>query len=403
MKNGMIIKKIKNGLKIAVATTLLALSLTSCAGPCQEYVSQEEIIDISNDLECDTGYINEKKDNFVRMKHNDGEPIYVCFDSAYSEDLKTKAIESLDYVFGIVGKINDNYKYQVVNKAIFDLLPPNRTKIYYTLGELPAADNSYEVYGHIVRHLGYIDSLPDDPLYYYYEVKMDEDFVNNADEASLKYTLNHELLHAFGFADVYNNSKISATITKFQGNTYMNNTFKWEMITPNDLACLISLYSDDDCDIEKMKYYLEKYKTKYYNSYTELCKDKLGTNENLNEEDFSFCAILRIEDIDKSKYGYKYEITVENGEYNLEIYDYFSNELIDSCQGKTTNQNGVVVLKNVELKVGLKPNYKQENYSGGYVQDLVIANKDGRAVLYNYHLDTFLSGAIHNLEKSLTY
>ena len=61
-------------------------------------------------------------DDFLRMKHNNGDPIYVCFDKEYSEDLKEQAKKSLDYIFGIAGKINNHYHYEIVNKFEFDLI-----------------------------------------------------------------------------------------------------------------------------------------------------------------------------------------------------------------------------------------------------------------------------------------
>ena len=136
-----LIKKIKKGLKIAVATTLLAVSLTSCSVPHQEYATQEEIVETAETLDCDMGYINKTSNNYyVRMKHNNGEPIYVCFDKEYSESLKEMAKESLDYIFGIVGKINSNYTYKIVDKWEFDLML-NKTKIYYSFGEVSSSDS----------------------------------------------------------------------------------------------------------------------------------------------------------------------------------------------------------------------------------------------------------------------
>ena len=40
---------------------------------------------------------------------------------------------------------------------------------------------------------------------------------------------------------------------KYYGNTYMLTSTEFKKITPNDLACLISLYADENCDMEKMK------------------------------------------------------------------------------------------------------------------------------------------------------
>ena len=168
-----IIKTLKKGIAIIAIGIVLSTGLTSCNFSQQEYVSQEEIIETADLLDCDTGYLMKHNDDFVRMKHNDGEPIYICFDEQYPKDLKEKAKQSLDYIFGIVGKINSKYRYEIVDKAKFDS-KLNKTKIFYTFGEVSTTIDgiTYESDAHLESHRGYIKSNPDDPLFYYYELKI---------------------------------------------------------------------------------------------------------------------------------------------------------------------------------------------------------------------------------------
>ena len=243
MKNkNNLIKKIKNGLKLAVATALIATSLTSC-GALQDYTSQEEIIQAAETFDCDTSYLMKDNNKFIRMKHNDGEPIYVCFDNAYTEDLKDKAKESLDYIFGIVVKINSNYHYKIVNEQEFHS-KLGKTKIYYTFGEHVSTYKQYTsvAQGHLEMNKSLYNWITNNPVYSKYEVNINKDKLKDRDDESVIYTFNHELLHTFGLGDVYTNL-MNKTTDKHYGNTFMNNDAKLDRITPNDLACLISLYA----------------------------------------------------------------------------------------------------------------------------------------------------------------
>ena len=101
----------------------------------KNYSTSDELSDYCESLECDTSYILKANNELLRMKHNNGEPIYVYIDEDIS-DLEKKYIkQSLDKMFGIVGSINNKYHYEIVNKSKYDS-QLNKTRIYYTYGEL---------------------------------------------------------------------------------------------------------------------------------------------------------------------------------------------------------------------------------------------------------------------------
>ncbi len=400
MKRNEIIKRIKEGLKIAVATTLLAASLTSCGINNQEFASQEEIVQVGETLDCDLSYMLKENGKFLRMKHNDGEPIYICFDDDFSNELKDTAIKSLDYVFGIVGKINSNYHYKIVEKTEFDL-KFNKTKIYYTFGEHVSNYKEHEVVAdaHLNYHSLWYNFAIDNPVCNYYELNLSQDRAKE-DSKKIISSLNHELLHAFGFGDVYTD-ELRQTTDKYYGNTFMNTGIKFDRITPNDLACLIALYAEDD-NIDYLKEELEKYEKKFYNQFANDCKKKIGTDQDFDKDVFNWSTHITISDLDGKKTGYEYKVDVENGQYKLEIYDYFTKELLDNCTGEVVEINGVLVLKDVELKHGMRPFDKYEHYEGGFIQDFVFVQKDNKDILYNYFNNEIMSGNCYEFEKSLT-
>jgi len=403
MKNKVnILKKIKKRIAIASIAVLLSAGLSSCNIPLQEYASQEEIVEAADILDCDTDYLMKQDDNFIRMKHNDGEPIYICFDDAYSEGLKEKSKISLDYIFGIVGKINDKYHYKIVDKNEFDKMG-NKTKIYYTFGEHITDHGTHQsvAHGHLESHSAWYNFATDNPVCFYYELKLNKDQSEHRDDKETIQTLNHELLHAFGLGDVYTNKALQTT-TKFYGNTFMNTSINFDIITPNDLGCLISLYSDENTDMVKMKEELEKYKTKFNKHFSEKCKLKTQTNENFEEDNFTFESGIVFEDLDKNRNGYRYFITVEDGNYHLEIKDFNTWKLLDSCSGKVDVQNGVLILKDVELKLGLRPYEDNECFSGGIIQDYAFIVKEGKITFYDYSTNFTLNGIFQEHEKSLT-
>ena len=406
MRKDNIIKKIKHGLKFALVAGIISLSLTSCGPNLENYTTQEDIISNAETLDCDMTYVRTYDDDFLRMKHNNGDPIYVCFDKEYSEELKEQAKKSLDYIFGIVGKINNNYHYEIVDKFEFDL-KINKTKIYYTFGEHVSTyeDHSSIANAHLESHTPNSNKNTDKPIMNYFELNLNKDYVNNNNSNdynySFEYTLNHELLHAFGLDDVYT-TLINQTTKKYYGNTYMLTSTEFKKITPNDLACLISLYADENCDMEKMKAELLKYELKFYKEYANQCKEKFETEEDFVEESFNFQTGVLIEKEDKTMIGYDYKVTVEEGKYKFEIYDHYSNELLDSYSGEAVSQNGTIILKNIELKHGMRPNGPYDYYEDGFVQDFIFLSKNGKSYLYDFNSNCEYFGFINTFEKSLT-
>ena len=92
--------------------------------------------------------------------------------------------------------------------------------------------------------------------------------------------------------------------------------------------------------------------------------------------------------------GYSYEVQVDEGEYLFTILDKVSKTIIDSCGGKILQKDGVVVLENITLKTGLRPYEQYASYEGGFVQDLVMCQKDDKPLIYNIYNNEITTGKI---------
>lgn len=404
-----VIKKVKNALKIVTINLVMVgtiLSTTSCLNSkFKNLNSDEDIISISEKIDCDISYLREHAGNYLRMQHNNGEPVYVCFDSMLTEEEKTAATSALDYVFGAVGKINDKYKYEIVDKATFDT-KLNKSRIFYSLGEYNYATYDGEEYyaeGFQNSTVGFFTTLTDKPGSIYHTINIDRERASEIDEYDrLKYVMTHELLHAFGFDDVYYTKMMSDT-KRFNGNTLMNNdnAGKIEFLTPNDIKCLILLYAEKDKDKKELKEILNEYSTKFYDAYTKKCLEKANLDGDFECENFSFETKIRVTDVDGTQFGYVYCVEVKDGKYVFAMYDFYTNEQLDVCEGQVVNQNGVVVLKDIDLKYGFRPYEEHERYHDGLVQDLIIASKDDSVVMYDFLINDIRPGEFHELEKNM--
>ena len=404
-----VIKKQKNALKMVVAGILITLSIatspiTYINAKLSSYSSDGQIEEVADDLNCDLGYLDKVGKHYYRMEHNGKEPIYVCLDKSLTEEEKNTAIKTLDELFGIVGLINSNYRYELVDEA--EYAPKiGKTKIYYRIGERVSdyEGSEFKARGYIFKGPNLISWLTTKRTMNNYVITLDRDEINKRN-SDIEYTMRHELLHAFGFNDVYTIDR-EKTTDKFQGNTYINNSFEgFNMLTPNDVKCLISLYSQKKTNKDKVREFLKEYTNRYYQSYTEAIENKYGKYENFNQREIDMEGGIRVTKEDGTMHGYMYQVNIENCKYEFRILDYFSNKLLDSCSGDVVYVNGMAVLKDVELKTGMRPYDSSSSYSGGFVQDLAVGylgNFKKQLTLYDYHSNWGIECQDLELEKSI--
>ena len=83
-----------------------------------EYIEKFDVID---------GY---RHADGERLKHNGNEPIYIQIDNEFTKEQKETIKQALDFIFGLVGDINSNYKYEIVDN-INETKYKNKVKIVY--------------------------------------------------------------------------------------------------------------------------------------------------------------------------------------------------------------------------------------------------------------------------------
>ncbi len=381
------------------------LSTTSCSNPAFEnFNTNDDIVSISEKMDCDISYLKQHRGNFVRMQHNGDEPIYVYLDSVLTEDEKESAIRALDYVFGVVGRINSKYRYQIVDKAEFDS-KINKTKIDFSLGKRVTFEyNGEEQYaqGHIDSEVGVLSGLTDQPGMKKFSIRIDRDELADESTESKDYTNVHELMHAFGKNDVYFIDALS-DVNRFYGNTIMNSDegVKFKYLTPNDVKCLILLYAEKDMTKKERNEIITDYTEQFYEHYTKSCIEKAEIDGTLEKDNFGFETEIRVIEVDGTKFGYVYNVQVEDDRYVFTMYDLYTNKEIDRCEGRVLNRNGVLVLRDVELKKGFRPYEEITRYEDGLIQDIVLAEKNGNIMMYDFLTNDGRIGEIYELEKNI--
>lgn len=352
--------KIKKMLKTVFDFTLTAaLSFTVVVGgksvytsaKTKNYAPMEQIEEVAKNLNCDLTYISQGKFNKqILLRHNGDKPIYVSIEEGFTEEEKSDIIYTLDNIFGLMKDINSHYTYEIVEE---DKMPKNMftSTIKYKLLGSEEKDDSFAK-----NYFGNKDLLMNPfikPTINRSTIVYNRDLIESKKTDRI-IVLTHELLHSFGFADVY-----FSEIGKYYYNTILkaSNVFKeydkakeFPIITPNDYRCLIALYAEKFKNEQEKNAYINKFKLKaieYDNLYYGIYKD-LNDLNGFDTESLYFNGTF----LNK-----KYEVKVKNNSYLFTIYDKNDN-IIERCNGQAINIDGVFFLRNVEFQKGFNPTDK---------------------------------------------
>lgn len=400
------VKNKKNGLKIAVASMLSAVTLAIGGAAAyqnvklKDYADNQQINHIAAELNCDMSIFFKSNNNYLVMEHNGDEPIYVYLDETIKGRDVALAKQSLDYVFDIVGDINENYDYEIVDKSTFDS-KIGKTKIEYGLGDVELKDVKLNGLAHhnpnILSYLTSKSTTND------YKITIRDYSIEEQDDESRLYIYIHELLHTFGFNDVYTLEKLQTT-TKHYGNTIMN-TEQGQVrtvITPDDLKILMSAYTKQmpeaelEQKIELYKQKIKEYENMYYDYYSKIVHEKSSIANKIENTNFKLDGEISTAYEDGRVLETYYEIDITDDKYHFVILN-DKNKIIDSCDGEVLWKDGFAVLRNITLKHGIRPNIKNESYEGGYVQDWSIIDCGNHYELY----DTFTNSGYWMYETEL--
>lgn len=389
--------------RVIKAVSAIALSVSLILGGTvfslfhrtKDYSNQDQIETIAKTIDCDlTAVKNNDLNKVVRMKHNAGEPIYVSISNEHTDEERAYINWSLDYVFDIVGDINDKYYYEIVDaNTLSEKSNKGKTTISYQVGEAnyQTKFGDDRANGIIVRENNKDSIFPEPSLRNTFKITYDREMHKNNSSQEIQYTFLHELLHAFGFDDVLTTTAHYSFIPKYCGNTVMNPTFghKINCLTPNDYRCIISAYAPQ-MDDSKLTQFINEYKQKvseydetYYHSFSALCEYKNNITSTLDTSkpcSANYTRSLTLED--GSTIIEQIFVEVKDGKFYLAITDEHGN-LLDQTLGDTVDCGNTLILKNVNLKKGLRPLTEQSNHTS-YINDFILMrNEQGKLIFYD--------------------
>ena len=358
----------------------------------EQYSSNDQIQKIVDKLGADNSlnlrYNPDKNGAAIRLAHNNGKPIEIAFHPSFS-GLEEYATDSLDYLFGILGDINDNYKYEVVDftgihdhQIVFQAEDTGNYAGTASISSRVADDGVFNIEWGIITI--YRDARWDD---------------SKDAELSFRNTITHEIMHVLGFDDVY------PSVTDMHvGNTLIHtssknaNDFAQLHITPNDYDNFLALYAKPskniDADLEKYQQMSDAYKQFYYENWllSEFQKDNPPIESLPAQETFKFSqgAYLngtKTEDID-------FEIDVDGDSYSLKVVDKNGN-VLETKEGKISTysidlnlagqvvdiSNAVMVIEDFESDYYFTRRYMKETINEGARSSLMIYKSNGKYVV----------------------
>ena len=328
------------------------------------------------DLNCNTNSMIAETGSIIRLAHNNGEPIYVSFDDSVPDNLRNASIQSLDYVFGLVNEINDYYYYEVVD---YDAYVSTKSNIRYTMYE--------ETSSTVKSASAFVKRTAFGNYYATNEVNINTS-LNGSSANYINYVLTHELLHVFGFEDVYVSGEAKNT-TDYYDNTFLNVSDVYinsGMISPNDYKFLLSAYTpktafSNYCNLlDSYEELITDYSIKFYDKIASNCLgEKLDTIVNTNIADkLELCP----------NDNEKYTLTTNGDDYKLVISvdgvlkEFLSGKImyIDLCESNKT----IAVLTDVNSKY-LATTGKFSNSETVHT-NLILYNQTGNDMESSYYL-----------------
>ena len=264
-------KIIDKAISITCVSTIIAcasyltrqaiLSNTKYLKPTAQVEREAEFLDADLSLMEKAAKELYKNADIIRLKPNKGESIYVNIDKNVSSETTTLIKNSLNYFENLFKDINSDYRFKIVNDAEFfanKLI--GKTTIKFKMEKFASNllhghannqsnKNAYDkLFNNTSTNLYFIDNV----------ITLNEDVFPTLNEKQKTYTINHELLHCFGLADVYEGYK--------DYSSYIFNASPLEnrLLSPNDIKLLYSAYGNkhinEDGSINNEK--LNEFKTK---------------------------------------------------------------------------------------------------------------------------------------------
>ena len=362
------------------------------SGYSELYSSNEQIQKIVQALGANNdrivSYNPERNGAAIRLAHNNGKPIEVAFDPSFS-GLEQYATDSLDYLFGILGDINDNYKYEVVDftgtndhQIVFQAKDTGNYAGTASISSRVADDGVSNIEWGLVTI--YKDAIKDN---------------STESEMNLRNTITHEIMHVLGFDDVY------PSLTDMHvGNTLVHtasqhaNDFAKLHITPNDYDNFLAMYSKPsqnlDADIQKYQQMSDAYANFYYENwlYAEFQKENPPIESLPEQETFKFSQNAYLNDTKGEEIDF--EINVDGDTYSL-VVTKKDGTVLETKTGNISSfsvglnlagnqvdvQNAIMVIEDFDSDYYFTSRYMKETIGEGAASSLMIYKSNGKYVV----------------------
>lgn len=306
----------------------------------------------------------------VRLKPNKEKEICVEIPNEITEKTKNNIEKSLTEFNDIFFNINDSYNFKIYETTELNKFNKEATISfkYRTLDK-----NTYGLTTSMISKNYFFSNVNNEENCYIKKatIYLDDNVFDSLSNSSQLYVIKHELLHALGFADLYDYYDDETSIMNVGMVGYSN------ILSPNDLKMLYVAYGNKHINndgsfnqenLDKVKLYINEYENKFYDLIIDIIKKKTDVKlEDINKEEISNLSF----EYQKSK------IQIENDEFNYCLKNY-------SKEGKIICGKDYVILPDIKVNSKFKNNCLYNDF-------LVLFKINGKVKCYNidfYHSDS---------------
>lgn len=350
---------------------------------------------------------------YQRLKHNDGEPIYVNISDSFSDVEKQMIKQSFGYYETLFSVINPNYaKYEYVSRMeMMAKMAQGKTVIGISHSSVSEAGGaSITVPNPFNRNFtSYAEILINSDNRVYDNETSYENGSEDAAKQSERFSrvfdiIFEEITHVYGNGDVYIESSqnhfweigLLKTTDIVHNNTFMNNKLANNIIDlfPEDLKTYVALYGDmrdekGNIIQEKLDMYLELielYTSEFVSNrkdlihqtlhkiypkqdleFSDITEEELdGQNIFIGHNNMNFKQFYEEEGFETHRL-FDYDMHFDNGVLTFHVTDKLTGKMVESATSNYKVYNGIVFVDGLELPIS--------KITVG--QDVADATKDG--------------------------
>ena len=317
--------------------------------------SEEQVKTLLGATKADSSFLF---DYNYRLLNNGDDPVYVSFDENFYKEENKILLETstnvLDTFFDIVHDINDKYTYEIIPQSEALKKGDNIATINFYFKELDSSwanvfNNKSKAQKKLTINSKAFDIYELKQSWYNNDTQKEEALTNFKNKLTM--TLVHECDHIFGIDDIYNiNYAHADTAVDVK---YRDGSYNSVMPTPNDYACMLSMYTPNLSTLELANFIeeipnkLTAYKQKYYDTMSLVLQkhSKLTYSYPTNFTSSTF-------NIDWNSVHDNMFVEINDDKYKMCLYDDDKN-IVSSYEGDVYKTKYHIFLDNIYFPNGL--------------------------------------------------